>query len=79
MPRPRLPEADVLGRDVVAQALVGRLAERARAGALGEVHARDEPRLDEAGELGRLAARERRFVRGERVEQPAEPRAARPP
>src|SRR5215217_4294436 len=67
----RLPEADVFRRHVVAQALIGGLAQGAGVGALGEVDAGDEARLDEAGQLGRLAAHERRRIRGERVDGPA--------
>ena len=48
--------AYVLWRDVVSQALVGGLAQRARLRALAVVDACDQPRLDEARQLRRLAA-----------------------
>src|SRR5215213_1208263 len=68
-----LPEPHVARRHVVAQALVGRLAQRAGLRALGELDAGDEARLDEARELRRLAADERALDRLERLQHAAEP------
>ena len=75
---PCLPEAHVFGRDVVAQPLVGRLAQRPGLGALVEVDARDQPRLDEARELRRLAPLER-ALRASRATRAARPAAAARP
>ena len=60
-PRPGLVarRADLLGVDVVAQTLVGRLAQRPGVRDLGVVDHAHEAGLDEARELRRLAPRER--------------------
>src|SRR3954454_22673239 len=65
-----LGRADVLGVDVVAQALVDRVAQSAGLREVGVLHARDEPRLDVVGALGRLRAGERAVRARQRLEQP---------
>src|SRR3954447_7635386 len=61
-------EGYVLGRHVVAQALVDRVAQRARLRPLAVVDGGDQARLDEARSARRLAAAERALVAGEWLE-----------
>src|SRR4051794_38004589 len=64
--------ADVRGRDVVAEALVGGLVQRVRGRPLRELDRRDEVGLDEVRLLGRLAALEGAVRAGALREQPAQ-------
>src|SRR3954468_9345990 len=66
---PSIRRQDVVRVDVVAQALVDGMAQRALARQVGVLDARDQARLDEMRLLGRLRPGERAPVTRERVEQ----------